>query len=394
MEKTHWIIILAFVSLLLFTQCHQIQTREDSIIDKFSLIEDSSTQSLVISGFTDYYNKAWSGDLLITQRVKNLHRQDTITSHLKIKYNLQTMSQLRILFDIVRIDQDSVRMSYNGANFFYLSGVNRSILKWSGANIDVAKNYTYDCFMHLPITDPEEYAKMWMKYSSLYENEEQFHFADDFGPNIYLNKKDYSLVRVTESSEYNGQTQYIETIIKKQEYNKVIGSDWLLYERFLPAGYTVIDYSLEEPKTYGIGKGNYAPEIECKSTENQDFRLSSYQDQIVLLDFWYMTCVPCKKSIPSLLEIDEKYNEVQIVGINPVDKDIFLLRKYISENKINFIQIHDIDKTIKEKYNVVLFPTLVLIDQEGKIVNVYNGLDSIQKQNLIFKIDSLLKTRR
>lgn len=102
---------------------------------------------------------------------------------------------------------------------------------------------------------------------------------------------------------------------------------------------------------------------------------SGYNGELILLDFMTTTCVPCKVSIPKLVEFQRQYGVygLQIAGVlcdnKPESERLQLARKYKEENNLNY-QIYTEAKLneVQNRLQIESYPTLVLIDPSGQVV--------------------------
>src|SRR5271166_1806983 len=118
-----------------------------------------------------------------------------------------------------------------------------------------------------------------------------------------------------------------------------------------------------------------------------DFRLPDVQGQMVsfhdfdadliLLDFWGTWCAPCRKSISHLIEIQQTLGgrKVQVVGIacerTPAKERAANVAKSLKELKINYpVLISSMDGTcpVQDAFQIQFYPTLVLVDRQGRIL--------------------------
>lgn len=118
---------------------------------------------------------------------------------------------------------------------------------------------------------------------------------------------------------------------------------------------------------------------------NDKISLSKLKGKVVLLDFWIKNCGYCIASVPELNNIIKKYssNGLTVIGINKHDKkaDIaFFYEKF----KPNFNTVYDSNGKITTAYGIDGFPTIVIIDKEGKVIYA-GGFDKEL-------IDGILKT--
>ncbi|MDP1815065.1 MAG: TlpA disulfide reductase family protein, partial [Leadbetterella sp.] len=59
--------------------------------------------------------------------------------------------------------------------------------------------------------------------------------------------------------------------------------------------------------TFTAKIGDIAPGFTLEDISGNTIKLSDYNNNVVLLEFWATWCPPCKESIPELIEINSKY---------------------------------------------------------------------------------------
>src|SRR5262249_49860458 len=94
--------------------------------------------------------------------------------------------------------------------------------------------------------------------------------------------------------------------------------------------------------------------------------------KIVLLDFWTLCCINCIHIQPDLLKLEKKYaNELVVIGVHSPkfenERDTASIRKAILRYQIEHPVVNDADHKIWDRYDIEAWPTMVLIDPEGKI---------------------------
>ena len=93
-----------------------------------------------------------------------------------------------------------------------------------------------------------------------------------------------------------------------------------------------------------------------------------------LLDFWYLTCLPCKKNLISLDTIFKDCKNLDIVLVNVHDDDIDS-KAYLNNTGYSFRNICDLDHSIENYYKPPAYPTTVLLDKNGKEIMRSEGLN-------------------
>jgi thiol-disulfide isomerase/thioredoxin len=135
---------------------------------------------------------------------------------------------------------------------------------------------------------------------------------------------------------------------------------------------------------------NAAPEFTLYTLDGEEVKLSDYLGKVVILDFWATWCAPCRKGIPDLISIQNKYkDDLVVIGISldqPATQD--QLVPFIKNYGINYpIVLGNIE--VSAAYgNIQAIPTSFIIDQEGNIINKHIGL--VPKSTLIEEINLLL----
>lgn len=136
-----------------------------------------------------------------------------------------------------------------------------------------------------------------------------------------------------------------------------------------------------------IQVGQIFPKVFFKGYEKMQSKIKK-NNQYYLIDFWYSHCGPCAVRFPRLKEI---YNQFHSKGFDIIsisvdkqkDKKDYLAA--IKKNKLEWNHVWDKDGVKAEKFNINAFPTYILLDKNGKIINYdiqANQLEAFLKENL------------
>ncbi|MES2764366.1 MAG: TlpA disulfide reductase family protein [Bacteroidota bacterium] len=118
--------------------------------------------------------------------------------------------------------------------------------------------------------------------------------------------------------------------------------------------------------------GTAAPTLSGKNYQNNlQVETINFKGRVTLLDFWYMSCVPCIKSIPEIEKIHEKYSAkgLQVIGINSSDnneKGFKRLTKFLTHNIIKY-PILFVSDEITKQYPINGWPTFYIIDKNAQV---------------------------
>jgi peroxiredoxin len=125
-----------------------------------------------------------------------------------------------------------------------------------------------------------------------------------------------------------------------------------------------------------MGTGSQATDFTLRDVDGRDVRLSDYlQKSVVLIDFWATWCVPCEAELPHLENMYEQYK----------DKG-FVVLGVAMDGPETVAQVGPFTR----RYNLS-FP--VLLDQETKVVNVYNPKRTAPLSVLIDRKGTIARVR-
>ena len=109
-----------------------------------------------------------------------------------------------------------------------------------------------------------------------------------------------------------------------------------------------------------------------------EISLKDLRGKIVLLDFWTYCCINCMHVLPDLEYLEKKYEkELVVIGVHSAkfdnEKKSESIRRAILRYEIEHPVINDANMTVWRKFQVSSWPTLVLIDPEGRYVGQQPG---------------------
>ena len=106
--------------------------------------------------------------------------------------------------------------------------------------------------------------------------------------------------------------------------------------------------------------------------------LKDLRGKVVLIDFWTYCCINCIHVLPDLKFLEEKYkNELVVIGCHSAkfenEKVSENIRDAILRYEIKHPVVNDSEMVIWRKFGTRSWPTLALIDPEGKFVGRQGG---------------------
>ena len=127
--------------------------------------------------------------------------------------------------------------------------------------------------------------------------------------------------------------------------------------------------------------------------DEQPTSLADYRGKVVLLNFWYPFCGPCRGEAPFLQKVLEKYGPRGFVILSPnvhPAEDQFVL-PYLKGYGYGFIPLRASQEFAEKQYNARGMPANFLIDREGRILfkpSVIRGANA--QRTLELQVEALL----
>ena len=123
-----------------------------------------------------------------------------------------------------------------------------------------------------------------------------------------------------------------------------------------------------------LAVGMDAPEFELKNLDGEQVRLSRLAGTPVLLNFYSANCSWCQTEVPRLAHVYQRMSnvDVKVLGV-AIGEDEATASQFASEKQLPFPILID-DGTIAATYHLKRVPTIVLVDSDGKVACVYEGV--------------------
>ncbi len=127
-------------------------------------------------------------------------------------------------------------------------------------------------------------------------------------------------------------------------------------------------------ETQSAVKGAIAPNFKATTLTGQNIDLESYKGKKpVVLDFFATWCPNCRRSIPNLSRLYQKYqDQIEVIGVNLQEQE-GVVREFVQSAAVAFPIILDPDGRVTQDYGVIYTNYHVIIDKEGKIFSTIPG---------------------
>ncbi len=198
----------------------------------------------------------------------------------------------------------------------------------------------------------------------------------------------------------------------EQKFNDLLKSDKIdstLKERELKRNkqyiaYIKQNYMKEHEFFTKFAKGNPSPKfVDYLSDKGKKYSLDNFKEKYVYIDVWATWCGPCKREIPHLKKLVEKYKNknIQFISIsvdngrgykNDATQAKNGWKRMIFNRKMNWLQLYATkawNSAFVRAYGIRSIPRFILIDPKGNIVDANAARPSNPKLQQL--LDGLLK---
>lgn len=200
----------------------------------------------------------------------------------------------------------------------------------------------------------------------------------------WINKSDFIPVQYSNAIDVvmdkDTMYQYELHVLNKYEINKPQDENTLTLNS-LPAYYRAKDYALPLPKP--LLKDTFAPSWQLLSVAGEKVSLDDLKGRLVLIDFFYKSCYPCMLAAPALQALHDKYKDkgLTIIGIDPYDKKEDGIAAFLEKKGITYTVLLG-GKDAAIDYRVSAYPTMYLIDKNGKVIFSQEGYSKEMESTL------------
>jgi len=130
-----------------------------------------------------------------------------------------------------------------------------------------------------------------------------------------------------------------------------------------------------------------APKLEANDINGKNIALSKLKGKVVVLNFWFTSCPPCKAEIPVLNTLVNRYKGHDVVFLSVTFNNAKEVKTFLKSHPFLYKAIPGADKICND-FKIVAYPTHFVIDKKGYVKFMKLGGENISME-LIKNIDAL-----
>ena len=143
-----------------------------------------------------------------------------------------------------------------------------------------------------------------------------------------------------------------------------------------------------------VKAGDKAPDFTVEMFDGTKTSLAELKGKVVLLNFWATWCPPCRREMPDIQKLYERYQaeedpEVVILGVAAPDYGDEGSREeiaqFLEENGYTYPVVMDEGGELFMTYGVFSYPTTFMIDRDGNVFGYAAGQLSMEMMESIIR---------
>jgi thiol-disulfide isomerase/thioredoxin len=121
---------------------------------------------------------------------------------------------------------------------------------------------------------------------------------------------------------------------------------------------------------------NKAPDFALENNKGEIVRLSSFNNKVIVLNFWATWCGPCRQEIPDFVNLYKEYNEdgLEIIGVSVDQNGWDAVKPFMERYKINYPVLMYNYQVVMDYGGIQGIPTTFFINRNGEIVEKIVGM--------------------
>lgn len=134
------------------------------------------------------------------------------------------------------------------------------------------------------------------------------------------------------------------------------------------------------PRYLSVANAHPAPHVVYQTLSGKPFALAGQRGHVVFLDFWASWCGPCKISLPLVENFARAHPEVEVIPVD-VGEPRGVVAAYARSHGMRHVAL-DPKALSQGFFQIDGFPTMVVIDPQGRIRATWTGLNPAIELNM------------
>lgn len=105
-----------------------------------------------------------------------------------------------------------------------------------------------------------------------------------------------------------------------------------------------------------------------KDLQGKSWTLKALRGKVVLVNFWATWCPPCRKEMPDLQALHDRFKGQGLLILAISDEEAGKVQPFVEERKVTYPVLLDPGRTVNELFRIQGIPKSFVYDRDGKLV--------------------------
>ncbi|MEO1654316.1 MAG: TlpA disulfide reductase family protein [Bacteroidota bacterium] len=126
-----------------------------------------------------------------------------------------------------------------------------------------------------------------------------------------------------------------------------------------------------------------------QNEQNQSFYVQDWKGKVLFINFWATWCPPCVAEMPDINRLYQKVDKEQVVFLMiSVDEDREAAKQFMEKKDFD-LPLYFMNSPLPKIYDIRSIPTTYVIDSEGKIALVNQGIAQYNSSHFLDFLEAL-----
>ena len=108
--------------------------------------------------------------------------------------------------------------------------------------------------------------------------------------------------------------------------------------------------------------------------DGRDVSMETWRGKVAIVNFWATWCLPCRREIPALVSVQERYKDnLVVIGVLDDQAPLDFVRAFSATLSINYPVVRSTSEIEFSFAPVMVLPTTYVVDTAGQVVAVHGG---------------------
>lgn len=144
-----------------------------------------------------------------------------------------------------------------------------------------------------------------------------------------------------------------------------------IYRTYVKDTLMLADYARKYDKWDMSRPGKMSPDFKAVDLDGKEWTLADFKGRYLYIDMWATWCSPCRREMPFLKELEEKFRDAQITFLGlSTDSDKRKWEEMAGSGTLTGVQLYLGPRSSFQKaYNIDGIPRFILLDKDGRIIS-------------------------